>query len=339
MKRKLDSVLANPSKKRKQSNGKALQKADEEILSWMQTKGFEGEVCPEIFSFLPPCCKCGSRVQTRELSIKYKQPTRQRYFLNSNGSIDRWPPRKRNEGPKRTNQTWCRNCLADPVHAEETRNIFEVAVDSEDISQLHVLYKWNIEADNSFPKSCGEFDSFPGECSKLQYALEKNKTKAIEFLLKAKADPNEPIGRYNQMHPMLAIASGEFQIGNVDADKSPEEALKFLIKYGADVNVTDDEGQNFAHYAIDNMEVDNLSYILRAITSAGGDINHRDKNGDNAWHSLYKREESCLEGCQLRILGKLIDAGLKTSVPDGEGKHLTEDGLCVSWDVFDYLRD
>ena len=130
----------------------------------------------------------------------------------------------------------------------------------------------------------------------------------------------------------MAIACGDVKIGELN------EALDLLIKYGADVNVTDDEGRNFAHYAVDNYESTGLDDALIAITSAGGDINHRDKNGDNAWHYLYKREK-CLQGFQLRALGKLLDAGLDSDVPDGDGKKHAVEGLLVSWDIFDYLSD
>lgn len=93
--------------------------------------------------------------------------------------------------------------------------------------------------------------------------------------------------------------------------------LDLLLKAGADVNASDDRGQN-ALWACVNEGRDDL---LRKVLAAGADLAHRDAEGDSVLHFLVKVQRSRqLAEATMAVLAKtLLEAGADGSAADRRG--------------------
>ena len=101
----------------------------------------------------------------------------------------------------------------------------------------------------------------------------------VDFLLKAKADPDLKYGVQQQTVAMMAVIDNSKHITN---DDKPSEVLKSLIKGGAKLNLQDKLGFTVATYAaaLENLE------DLKLLSHADADFTIENNDGKNAFDCM-----------------------------------------------------
>lgn len=102
--------------------------------------------------------------------------------------------------------------------------------------------------------------------------------KLMEHLLKAGADPNSRCGRYDSiLHSAIAYYETTYRRRGNDKYEYFTEPSKLLIKYGADVNFRDRNGDTALHVAFDHNHK-----MIKHLVKAGADVNAKNNRGRTA---------------------------------------------------------
>ena len=152
----------------------------------------------------------------------------------------------------------------------------------------------NANANNS---RCGRYEWSPLHC-----AMFNNNTEAVRILLDAGADPNF---RDNMGHTALMIAACSGNTCDV-------EITKLLVKYGADLTLCSDSGEDCAHLASSCGRF----RVLKLFLEYGMDINSLDKHG-------FTGIMRAAQKIDLDTVEKLIEMGADLNVKTKRGEDLS----------------
>lgn len=120
----------------------------------------------------------------------------------------------------------------------------------------------------------------------LSYAITSRNLKLMEHLLKAGADPNSPCRNYGSiLHSAIAYSETTYRRRGNDKYEHFTEPSKLLIKYGADVNFRDINGETALHVAFG---LNNK--MIKHLVKAGADVNAKNNRGRTAL------EDAVIEG-------------------------------------------
>jgi ankyrin repeat protein len=106
--------------------------------------------------------------------------------------------------------------------------------------------------------------------------------------------------------------------------------MKILLNAGLDINVKNNEGQTVLHNCIHNWRMETIDVIL----AAAPDMNARDNAGNTALYYAIKGKKfspdsECESQATLNVIRRLIEANAATDFVDSEGNSLLH--LAMNW--------
>ncbi|KAK4246018.1 ankyrin repeat-containing domain protein [Corynascus novoguineensis] len=148
------------------------------------------------------------------------------------------------------------------------------------------------------------------------------KLRVLELLVEHGADINT-VNRQGRS-PLLELIFQSRRFSSWDKVEPDVRVFSRLLDLGADVNITDDEGNTILHHIFSNMESfadPQFLPLVQKILAAGADPNKRNKKGEPPlWkYSPDSRNNSVNNHAHEDLLRMLIDAGLDLNARDGTG--------------------
>ena len=167
------------------------------------------------------------------------------------------------------------------------------------------------------------------------------KTRIIDSLLQAGADPNLPFTNGETR----GIVGETLLIAAMRQQHPP--LVEALLNAGADVNATDNRGRNALHLLAYTPHFKESSKIAQLLIEAGCDVNQVDDRGETVMHIAAMSAASYPDGMEhsLRFLRLILDQQPDLSLRDARGyralqskrKHHVPDGFAkVLWRLHDH---
>ena len=146
------------------------------------------------------------------------------------------------------------------------------------------------------------------------YAMPQ-KTRIIESLLQAGADPNQPFTKGETRGVV-----GETLLNAAIRQRHPP-LVEALLNAGADLNATDDRGRNALHLLASTPHFEESSKIAQLLIKAGCDVNNVDDWGETVMHVAVMSAASYPDGIDhsLRFLRLILDQQPDLSLRDKRG--------------------
>lgn len=164
-------------------------------------------------------------------------------------------------------------------------------------------------------------------------AIEAGEVDRLAELLAAGADPNATVvSRYyaleERLTPLL-VAVRELQPPSDQEPGRPIDAVVLLLRYGADVNLWDEEHSSTP--VLNAVFVNNIEAV-RILLAAGADPNVRDDEGDSPLRL-------CAQNGYLEMARLLLHCGASKSIHEAGGSAgMNALGLAATWLHVDMVR-
>jgi ankyrin repeat protein len=184
------------------------------------------------------------------------------------------------------------NLLGSVIKKES--NVLSVKIEIQEITLLHVAVNGN-KGNNKF-----------------RHILMEERKKVITTLIECGLDVDQ---QCNTKRTPLHFAANDDVIA------------KLLLDLGANINATDEDGQNALHIALQNSKVN--TRIVKLLIDKGIDVNGRDCNGRTPLHHC------CIEG-HYDALGILLECGTNINAKDSMNRSPLYDA--ISWDYYNCVK-
>ena len=141
------------------------------------------------------------------------------------------------------------------------------------------------------------------------------KTRIIDSLLQAGADPNQPFTKGETR----GVVGETLLIAAMRQQHPP--LVEALLNAGADVNATDNRGRNALHLLAYTPHFKESSKIAQLLIEAGCDVNQVDDRGETVMHIAAMSAASYPDGMEhsLRFLRLILDQQPDLSLRDARG--------------------
>jgi ankyrin repeat protein len=184
------------------------------------------------------------------------------------------------------------NLLGSVIKKES--NVLSVKIEIQEITLLHVAVNGN-KGNNKF-----------------RHILMEERKKVITTLIECGLDVDQ---QCNTKRTPLHFAANDDVIA------------KLLLDLGANINATDEDGQNALHIALQNSKVN--TRIVKLLIDKGIDVNGRDCNGRTPLHHC------CIEG-HYDALVILLECGTNINAKDSMNRSPLYDA--ISWDYYNCVK-